>query len=68
MLDWIKERRKLVVFAVGFALSGLNEIGVSAIVDIDGATNTIITSVIGFLTLFAAERIPNQPINNRGGS
>lgn len=63
MLKWINERRKLVVFAIGFVLSALNEAGVTAIANVDSGTETIITAVIAVLTLFAAERIPNQPLD-----
>ncbi|MEM7428642.1 MAG: hypothetical protein AAF441_21340 [Pseudomonadota bacterium] len=66
MLTWIRERRKLVVFATGLALTLANEAGATEIVDVDSAVQTIITSVIAVLTLFAAERVPNQPIDNIG--
>jgi len=65
MLQWIQERRKLAVFAIGFVLSALNEAGVTAIANVDSGTETIITAVIAVLTLFVAERVANEPV---GGS
>lgn len=65
MLQWVQERRKLVVFAIGFVLSALNEAGVTAIADVDSGTQAIVTAVIAVLTLFVAERVPNDPVAPR---
>ncbi|MEM7445056.1 MAG: hypothetical protein AAF414_17175 [Pseudomonadota bacterium] len=65
MLDWIRERRKLFVFAIGFALSVFNEAGLTSIADVESGTEIIVTAIIAVLTLFAAERVPNQPLKDK---
>ncbi|MCR9215312.1 MAG: hypothetical protein NXI13_16465 [Proteobacteria bacterium] len=58
-MEYIAQRRKVVVMIVGLAVIMANQ---ALGIDFSGVETEAVNLIVGVLTIFAAERIPNKPI------